>query len=187
MLAMQYSIQLPQGYDDKLIIDRVGQRKKLFDGLDGLQHKAFLYNGSDKLYAPFYVWQNLSQARHFLMDQLFRGVIETFKRPRVRSWVVLHQDYGNRALRPTHAIREIDVIPAGKDIEMVLMAEQEKQKQLLTNPHLYYSLTAFDPDRWELIHYHLWKDAASAPRFGSDCIQTYDVLHVSEPLAAKAA
>ncbi len=187
MLAMQYSIQLPQGYDDKLIIERVNNRSKLFDGLDGLLHKSFLYNHNDKLYAPFYVWQDINQAKQFLMDQLFRGVIETFKRPRVRNWVVLHQDYGNRALKPTHAIREIDIIPAGQDIEAVLKAEQEKQKEMLADKNLYYSLTAFDPDRWELVHYHLWKDAASAPRLGSDCIQTYSVLHVSEPVSAKAA
>jgi hypothetical protein len=183
MLAMQYSIPLPADYDDKLITQRVEQRSKLFDDLDGLLHKAFLYNAKDKLYAPFYVWQNMAQARQFLLDQLFRGVMESFKRPRVRNWVVVDQAYGNRNLRPTHAIREIDAIPAGQDIESLLKAEQASQQEMLKDENLYYHLTAIDPDRWEIIRYHLWLNAASAPKLGSDCIQTYDVLHVSEPNA----
>lgn len=187
MLAMQYSIQLPAGYDDKLITQRVEQRSKLFDDLDGLLHKAFLYNAADKLYAPFYVWQNMAQARQFLLDQLFRGVMESFKRPRVRNWVVLSQAYGNRSIQPLHAIREVDSIPPDQDIEAMLQQEQALQQELLKDENLYYHLTAIDPDRWEVIRYHLWLNAACAPRLGSDCIQTYDVLHVSEPSAAAKA
>lgn len=188
MLAMQYSIQLPADYDDARITQRVQQRSKLFDDLDGLQHKAFLYSATDKLYAPFYVWQDMSQARQFLFDQLFRGVMESFKRPRVRNWVVMAQSYGNRGLQPTHAIREIDAIPLDCDIEAMTQQEQHAQQALLADDNLYYHLTAIDPDRWEIIRYHLWREASCAPKLGSDCIQTYQVLHVSEPRsAAKAA
>ena len=187
MLAMQYSIQLPKDYDDAKILGRVSERSKLFDGLAGLHHKAFLYNPEDKLYAPFYVWNDIGEARQFLLDSLFRGVMETFKRPRVRSWVVINQSYGNRKLKPTRAVREVDSVPIGQDMEALVTAENALQRELLADPNLYYHLTAFDPDRWEVIRYSLWKDAASAPKFGSDCIQTYTVLHVSEPVMAKAA
>lgn len=187
MLAMQYSIQLPKDYDDHKIYDRVSQRSKLFDDLDGLHHKAFLYCPQDKLYAPFYVWQDITKARQFLLDSLFRGVMESFKRPRVRSWFVTHQGYGNRSLKPAHAIREMDVVPLDQDMEALVNQERAHQQELLKNPALYYHLTAFDPDRWELIRYSLWKDEASAEKSGADSIQTYQVLHVSEPVIAKAA
>lgn len=187
MLAMQYSIQLPADYDDQRIMQRVQQRSKLFDGLDGLHHKAFLYSAEDKLYAPFYVWQDIAEARQFLFDQLFRGVMESFKRPRVRNWVVTGQAYGNRAMKPTHAIREIDSLPADKDIESLLAAEQLQQQEMLKDPNLYYHLIAIDPDRWEIIRYHLWRDAKAAPKLGADCIQTYEVLHVSEPVTTARA
>lgn len=187
MLAMQYSIQLPKDYDDAKILGRVSERSKLFDDLVGLHHKAFLYNPEDKLYAPFYVWNDIAEARQFLLDSLFRGVMETFKRPRVRSWVVTSQNYGNRTLKPSHAVREIDSVPTGQDMEALVAAENTLQRELLADPNLYFHLTAFDPDRWEVIRYSLWKDAACTPKFGSDCIQTYRVLHVSEPVMAKAA
>ena len=82
------------------------------------------------------------------------------------------------------AIREIDSVPLNQDMEKLVAQEHATQKELLQNPHLYFYLTAFDPDRWEIIRYHLWQDAAHAPKLGSDCIQTYDVLHVSEPVIA---
>jgi hypothetical protein len=128
------------------------------------------------------VWQDLGQARQFLLDQLFRGVMESFKRPRVRNWMVTHQGYGNRALQPSHAIREIDSIPVDQDIEKLIAEERLAQQEMLANENCYYHLAAIDPDRWEILRYHLWKDAASSPRLGSDCIQTYSVLHVSEPV-----
>lgn len=184
MLAMQYSIQLPHGYDDSLVTQRVTQRSKLFDGLPGMVHKSFLYNRQDKLYAPFYVWKNLQEARDFLMDDLFRGVIQSFKRPRVRDWFVLEQTYGNRRLRPTFAIQEIDLIPAEENLEERIAHEHALQQKMRQNPNLYYHLVALDPNRWEIIRYHLWKDKASAEKPSADCVQTFEVLHVSEPGAA---
>jgi hypothetical protein len=181
MLAMQYSIQLPADYNDALIVQRVQERSKLFDGLGGLRHKAFLYNATDKLYAPFYVWQDMSEARQFLLDQLFRGVTESFKRPRVRNWVVLEKSLGNRTIIPQFAVREIDVIPPNQDIDALCAAEHALHHELLKNENLYCCLSAIDPDRWEIMRYHLWRDASVTPRFSSDCIQTYQVLHVSEP------
>jgi hypothetical protein len=182
MLAMQYSIQLPKEYEDSKIYDRVSARSSLFDDLSGLHHKAFLYSPEDKLYAPFYVWKDIAEARSFLLDALFKGVMATFKRPRVRSWVVTSQGYGNRALKPAHAIREVDIVPQDQDMEALVASESQLQQELLADKNLYFHLTAFDPDRWELVRYSLWKDAASVPKMGGDCIQSYQVLHVSEPI-----
>ncbi len=53
MLAMQYSIHLPENYDVAQIEQRVNERKQLFDGHKGLVHKSFLYSEGEKLYAPF--------------------------------------------------------------------------------------------------------------------------------------
>ncbi len=47
----------------------------------------------------FALWKDVLEAQKFLLDDLFRGVIETFSRHRVRSWFVIHMQYGNRALQ----------------------------------------------------------------------------------------
>lgn len=182
MLAMQYSIHLPHDYDDAMIMKRVEQRSAVFDGLQGMEHKAFLYNREDKLYAPFYVWKNLEHARDFLLDELFQGVIDSFKRPRVRDWVVLEQAYGDPTIKPHFAVREVDRIPTDENLEKMLMVEQRSQRELAQDPNLYFHLVAFDPDRWELIRYHLWRDEQSGRRAAmGDCVQTYEVLHVNGP------
>ena len=183
MLAMQYSIQLPRNYDASLIESRVDQRKTLFDGHEGLVHKSFLYNEQDNLYAPFYVWKDLTQAQNFLLDDLFKGVVETFSRCRVRTWFVTHMGYGNRDVAPAFARREVDIIPPEEKLDNFLNYEKELQVEACKNKHLYMHVTAFDADRWEVLRFSLWKDAASAAKPFGDSHIDYKVLHVSEPVS----
>lgn len=181
MLAMQYSILLPGNYDSALVRERVNNRKSLFDEHDGLVHKSFLYNEADNLYAPFYVWKDVVEAQKFLFADLFKGVIDTFSRCRVRSWFSTDMVYGNRALQPTYALREVDIVPTEARLDAFLAQEKEAQSRLLTNPNLYMHVVALDADRWEILRYSLWKDAASAEKPLADSYLSYEVLHVSEP------
>lgn len=181
MLALQYSIHLPHDTDDKLIEERVAHRAPVFENLQGMVHKAFLYNREDKLYAPFYVWENLYGARDFLFAELFQGFINKFRRPRTRSWIVLYQGGGLLAMPPAFARCESDLIPAEESLESLTERERTRHQTMLKNPDLYYTLTALNPDRWELMHYTLWKDAAAAPLPESDCVQDFEVLHLNEP------
>ncbi len=183
MLAMQYSIPLPGNYDAAQIRARVGARCKLFDAHAGLAHKSFLYNDADKLYAPFYVWKDVIEAQKFLLDDLFKGVIDTFSRHRVRSWYAVHMAYGNRDLLPLYAVREIDAIAPEEKLDVFLANEKTRQTSLLKNPDLYMHLVALDADRWEILRFSLWRDKQSASTPSSDVFQDYEVLHVSEPAA----
>lgn len=187
MFAMQYTIQLPADYDESLVSQRVEKRSAQFDKLPGLYHKSFLYDPEDKLYAPFYLWENDAAGRTFLLNDLFRGVIDTFSRPRVRTWSVLATAYGNPELTATHAVREADLIPSEQDLQAMLKREKDHIAHLKQNPNLYFIAVALDADRWELIRYYLWKDQVSQACIGADCTQSYDVLHVSENPTEKAA
>lgn len=181
MLALQYSIHLPHDSDDAIIEDRVRERAPVFEDISGMVHKAYLYNRDDKLYAPFYVWADLTGARDFLFDELFQGFVSKFRRPRTRSWIVLHQTQGKCQTPPAYARCESDLVPSGELLEDLIKEQQIHHYQMLNNENLYYHLTAFNPDRWELMHYSLWKDKKSAPRPESDCVQDFDVLHLNEP------
>lgn len=181
MLAMQYSIALAPDYDARLIRERVAARRELFDGHAGLVHKSFLYNDQEKLYAPFYIWKDVSEARDFLLNDLFHGVVETFSRHRVRSWYTVHVGYGNRAVQAQYALREVDTIAAEEKLETYLAHEKAQQQALLANPNLYMHVVAFDAERWQILRFSLWKDKASAERPACDAFQEYEVLHVSEP------
>jgi hypothetical protein len=182
MLAMQYSIPLPADFDAERIRERVKTRHQLFDTHAGLVHKSFLYNDAEQLYAPFYIWKDVGEARDFLLDELFHGVIETFNRHRVRSWVTVHIQHGNRNVKPGYALREIDVIAPEEKLDVFLKREFAQQQELLKNPALYMHMVAIDADRWEILRFALWKDKASAPKPYSDMHAAYDVLHVSEPV-----
>ncbi len=180
MLAMQYTIELPSGYDEAPIRERVSRRARLFDELGGLHHKSFLFNAADGLYAPFYIWDNEEAARDFLMNDLFSGVIDSFHRPRVRNWNVIRVIDGNRDLIPSYCLQEVDNIPSDTSLQSLMLSEVELQKDLSTNPDLYFHAIALDPDRWELVRYSIWKNRAAAITSGADCVQDYEVLHVSD-------
>ena len=182
MRAMQYTIKLPSDFSAEKIRERVNVRSQLFDTLDGLAHKSFLFNPEDHIYAPFYIWQSPEASRSFLLNDLFKGVIETFNRPRVRTWSVLSATYGNKSMQPCFAIREADLIPADANLSALAMKEIEKQAGFLKkNPNVYYHVVALDSDRWEIIRYSLWLDNSGVDAIDMDCAQTYEVLHVSEP------
>jgi len=177
MLAMQYSIELPVGYDTGLIRSRVQERSKLFNGLPGLIHKSYLFSDADKIYAPFYIWSDVAEARKFLFDDLFRGVTRDFRRPRVRTWMVLDSVYGSRKFNPTFAIRETDRIAPEDDLEALFKQEKKPQEDLARNENLHFHAVALDAERWELVRYSLWRDEATALMPAADCVQTYEVLH----------
>ena len=177
MLAMQYSIQLPVGQDTRFVRDRVRERSKQFDGLAGMKHKSYLLSEQDHLYAPFYIWSDVAQARQFLFDDLFRGVIKAFRRPRVRTWMVVDAVYGGFNDQPKFAMREADIIPPEENLEALVKQEKEAQESLRANKHLHFHAIALDAERWELLRYSLWSSEASAIKPESDCVQTYEVLH----------
>jgi hypothetical protein len=180
MLAMQYTISLPENYDLDLIHQRVAARSRLFESLPGLAHKSYLLDAEDKIYAPFYLWSDVEAAQQFLFDDLFKGVIESFSRPRVRTWFTLAKDYGNRLLVPRFAMKELDVIAPEDNLEETIRREREEQASLLSSPGLYLRCLAFDPDRWELMRYSLWQDRASALTPSADSVEYFEALHVSD-------
>ena len=181
MLAMQYSIQLPEDYDLQLIHERVAQRSKLFDSLPGMSHKAYLLDEADKIYAPFYIWSDVEEAQKFLFDDLFTGVIRAFRRPRVRTWFTLAKGAGASKNTPLIAVKEIDIIPPESVLEDVVKAERAEHAALLADyPQACFRCVAFDADRWEIVRYTLWDTDKPPVKPGADCVENYRVLHVHD-------
>lgn len=115
------------------------------------------------------------------MDDLYQGVIESFGRHRVRSWLVVGTVFGDKSTNPTFARREIDAVSPDASLKKLAAEEREHQQQLLaSHASLYMQVTAIDADRWEVMRFSLWRNRSDAPQTESDCVQTYDVLHVSE-------
>lgn len=180
MLAMQYSIPLPVNLDFDYVKQRVNTRRALFDGHEGLLHKSFVYCPKDHVYAPFYLWKDIAQAQHFLLDDLYQGVVESFGRHRVRSWLVVSAEFGDKTISPTYARRELDAVPQGTSLKQFAADEKNRQQEVITNQkELYLRVVALDAERWEVMRFSLWKDKNSPPESESDCMQAYDVLHVS--------
>lgn len=93
MLAMQYTIVLPDDHDMALIRERIRAKGPLLDGFDGLLFKSYLYacrgeDGPRNLYAPFYVWRDTAGMDRFLRGPGFAALSADFGRPAVSLWAV---------------------------------------------------------------------------------------------------
>ena len=182
MLAMQYSIRLASDFDEARLRQRVAQRVGLFNNMPGLAHKAYLFNAEQHVYAPFYVWSDHFKAREFLLGDIFADVIKSFGRPRVRMWGVLDFDIiGNRTVSPTVAVRCVEALAPDADLRTLERSELDHHVEMLDQPGIWAHSTALDCDRWELVRYSLWRDAESAKAVKGDCINTYEVVLVSNP------
>jgi hypothetical protein len=176
MMAMQYTITLPHGHAPEAIAQRVEQRHPLFVGRAGLQHKSYLYNHTESIYAPFYVWQNDDELTNFLLDDLFSGVVASFNRPRIRSWQVLHTYDAGEPSTARYARLERDTIAAEADVRKLVEKEWAEQTALRVHDELRFHIIGLDPDRWEIIRYSEWTDKSRAAKPEADCILEYDIL-----------
>jgi hypothetical protein len=184
MIAMQYTIRLAGDYNIDLVRERVALRKPLFDGLEGLLHKSYLFNAAEGIYAPFHVWRCDDAARDFLTGDLFRDLVETYGRPRVRCWGVLAYGGNPEAGNPHKAMKEIDTIAAEIDLPDLTRTEGERHRRALEMPGLCFHLIGLDPDRWELMRYSAWSDPALVQNSDADAIETFDVLQCCEAVSA---
>ena len=180
MLAMQYSVRLPREYDFSKVQQRVRERRGLFEGLDGLVHKSYLFDPRNNVWAPFYVWENNAAARRFLLDGLFDGVVESFGRPRVRSWSVLNQDVASGAPEGRFAYCAIDQIGDDGNLAEIAEGAREDHQRMMARPGIVSHLVALDAERWELVRFSLWANKEAAEKPVSDCVNGYDVLSVTQ-------
>tara|TARA_R110002094_G_scaffold155749_1_gene142657 strand:- start:187 stop:747 length:561 start_codon:yes stop_codon:yes gene_type:complete len=176
MLAMQYSVRLPQEFDETQIRKHVAIRSPLFNGFPGLRHKFYLYDSEEKVYAPFYIWENAQYAQEFLLDNLFNGVSQKFGRPRVRSWQVVAFDYGSLKEDPGYMRSAIDKVSARQSVGTQMEREKARHDKLLNAAGLYAHMVLLDPDRWEVGHFSFWGSRTQASPVNADCIDEYTVL-----------
>lgn len=199
MIAMQYTIRLASDFDRSRIRDRVKARAPLFAELEGLVHKSYLFNPDEGLYAPFYIWAGEEPAFRYLTGPLFQDLVDTFGRPRVRSWTVL--DFSERSktglrneparcLDPlcmsgdiSHAMKEVDIIPPEERLESLVARERADHKLAMEHKGIGLHMVAFDPDRWELIRYSTWAGVPPEGTSRADLVESYKILTFSHVLA----
>ncbi|MFG2208159.1 DUF4865 family protein [Streptomyces sp. NPDC048638] len=180
---MQYAITLPADYDMRIIRHRVQSKGHLMDGFPGLGLKAYgvRERGADgspvNEYAPFYLWVDPEAMNRFLTGDGFRGVIRDFGRPAVRHWQGLFHRAGPASGRPPGFFsRRTETVPEGADPGGCIADALARHEELATDDGVFTTSLAFDPFRWELVHFTLWADAVP-----EGAGESYRVLHLSAP------
>ncbi|MDJ0951420.1 MAG: DUF4865 family protein [Alphaproteobacteria bacterium] len=193
MFAMQYRIPLPRSFDMAEIRNRVAAKGSAYDELPGLRRKAFLARDIETAhalgraaneYASFYVWDSLAAARAFLLGQGFAGIVESFGRPTVQTWLVVAAAFNDAGPPPRFALKESLPLPETLDLRQVTAAEQAELALIQDRPGLRGWVSALDPSGWTGIRFSLWESAEVAEIPAAADLVGWEVLHLSAPAAA---
>lgn len=184
-MAMQYRIGLPADYDMAIIRRRIAERGHLTDTLDGLAFKAYLHANSDptrvgsqSAYAPFYLWRKPEGMSAFLSGPGFAGVVASFGRPVVNLWSVWQAEWNDDLSLVTHATQETATISPHASLEDVRRTEHALA-QAARDEGAEAVVSAFDPTRWTLMRFALWRSAKRVD--GMLLGDAYAVGHLSQP------
>ncbi|WP_296254148.1 MULTISPECIES: DUF4865 family protein [unclassified Pseudomonas] len=182
MFAMQYFHRLPSDYDMQVIRDRARQRASIWDVAEGLVFKAFVsqqrgQNGAlGNLYASVYLWLNPTAAASFLTSDKFVGVIDSFGRPAIETWLPLDARRGP-AITAAWLYREEMLLSAGADVTALGIQESAHNRHHTAQPETVAAWSVLDPKEWRLVRFRL---SAGPVKTSSDAT-VYQVLHLAAP------
>lgn len=180
MIAMQYSFTLPADYDMSIIDRRIRDNGHKLDGFPHLRFKAYLSSrigesgSSENLYAPFYLWERPEGMDAFLSGPGFKGVSSAFGWPSVATWIIWHQSLSQNLKEAEFAVRHLSPIAPHSDLSD-LRTDAIRRTRDLTETGALCSVTGFDPARWSLVEFSLWRTPPADRMAG----QRYRVGHVS--------
>lgn len=183
MLAMQYVISLPGDYDMDIIKNRVRNNGHKTDGFPDLRMKAYLvaekskYGNQDNQYAPFYLWDKVDGMNQFLLGGPFNNILNSFGRPAALTWMVLHA-HVTKPLEPQYAFVRIDAIDRPTDFGALRAREGKEFAACLTESAITAYVAAYNPQTWELCHFHMSGDAGEV-RLAAGGRTVYEVQHIS--------
>ena len=178
-LAMQYSFALPADYDMAIVERRIAEKGPALDGLPGLGAKAYLFARRDRgapenLYAPFYVWDEVSALSGFLAGPGFAAVSGAFGWPQVRVWIVWRARLARDVEQAKFATREIAPIEPHAALNG-LKAQEDEAADAAIECGALAAVAGFEPTSWTCVRFRLWR--ARPER--RDGVALYDVGHVS--------
>lgn len=150
MIALDYAIPLPRGYDTRRLRARAAETAPLFDRHPGLVWKAFLLREAEPAYAAFSLWQSAAAAADFLDGPLFGGTVESFGRPQARLWLV--RDAVQPPPAPRWAVRE--------------------ERALALWPDRAAHLVGLDPAGWRVVDFTMHERRPAAAG-------AWEILHLS--------
>lgn len=180
MTIAHYLHRLPSDYDLNIIRERALQRGPLWDAVPGLRFKAFLlgekglHGASGHSYSSLYLWDSAERVRDFLVEGRYQGVIDSYGRAPISTWLSLDAQLGAAAKARYAHIQARELAPAA-DLAASLAQARELNQARAAQPGVAASVVALDPQRWQLLEVLL----AEHPQTGAG--QVYEVLYLARP------
>ena len=182
MFSMQYLVSLPAAFDLHAIKARVQEKAPDYDAFPGLALKVWMTQSSERhgcnLYGSFYLWSDASGAAEFLTGAGYQGIIDSFGRRPVASWIALRTRITGPLDRAMSAVQSFVDVPESGSVAMSLDTALERHADLAPS----FTAVCLDPTLWRLVAFSLLaKDASDVTETLGPDARTFDVQHVSLP------
>jgi hypothetical protein len=170
MIAMQYKVAFPNGYDMNIIKKRVEMNGDKTDGFPDLLFKAYLIadSMSKKEYAPLYIWKSNGGMNSFIFDGYYDNILKSFGWQHINIAVPHTIDLSSDFHKSKYVL-EIE-----NDIKRVTSMESPA----LSNIDADYlgAVSVYNPDKWKYVEFYFY-DKFPDYLTGDDSV--YEVLHIS--------
>ncbi len=177
MIAMQYKIILPPGYDMNTIKTRVANDGHQMDGFEDLKYKFYLitqkgeYGAAQNSYCPLYLWKDSGGMNKFLFNGFYDTIIGSFGWQKVRVGIPLIEMLSENLKDYSFLIEKTGGIKPRASLQHL---EEEFAQELKVDGAEYF--ITYNPDMWTYGAYYLLDEPAQAAgRNGS----VYRILHIS--------
>lgn len=85
MIASTIRYVLPEGTDWNATRSLMQERAMLYVDMPGLISKAFVIDSKTREYGGNYVWENRESLDRFLESEMFKGAVQRFGKPDIRT------------------------------------------------------------------------------------------------------
>ncbi len=183
MISMQYNIALPADYDMEIIKKRVYDNGSKTDGFIDLKMKVYLiaeksrYANWKNQYAPFYLWDKEDGMNTFLLGGPFNNIINSFGRPAVNNWMVLHEQVKKLSDQQFGILQNYPIYTDCDFKELCEIEEANYFKWIADKSTTIY-VTGYNPKTWEICRFHVSTDLEMLQEVAKGSL-IYDVYHVS--------
>ncbi len=180
MIAMQYTIQLPDDFDMTTIRQRVHHNGHKTDGFPDLLMKAYLIQenneetGAKNRYAPFYLWEKQEGMNQFIFDGFYDNILRSFGWQHIAIGIPYDITIDKESIHKSRYVLILEHAITPSD-------SMSSPSYTLTKTHLASDalplgkILVYNPDKWQYAELYFYE---TAPTYSTGD-KLFEILHLS--------
>lgn len=186
MIAMQYTIELPDDLDMTTIRQRVLDNGYKTDGFQDLHMKAYLIQnknettGAKNLYAPLYFWNHEDGMNRFIFEGFYDNILRSFGWQHIAIGIPYAMDLTEETFQQSHYVLMLEHAIAPSDTMnaptySLPSSQSAHTNRLSESPSPKGKALIYNPDKWRYAELYFYE---TVPAYHPDG-NIFEILHIS--------